>query len=200
MTEDTLLELLKELKKAIVGPWFLIGGGMLGLHRDGKLLPWDHDLDICLLPGSYIDKSKLEENVGYQDYYMDSKVFFKTDNPYKPKSYWLEYLSFKRVQHRALKLNRAQLAKMASTTYKTELIIPEFSETYIDIYYLYKENDKYYIPYWEEKEWFNLKEIDELQCMKYKDVDILLPTFCDDVCERIYGKDWHIPNKDFKHI
>jgi phosphorylcholine metabolism protein LicD len=48
---DTAYELLFDvcdLLDAEGVPWHLEGGTLLGLVRDGQLLPWDHDLDISV--------------------------------------------------------------------------------------------------------------------------------------------------------
>lgn len=48
--QNALFELLKETKRVMDErlqiPWCLFYGGLLGLERDGALIPWDVDLDI----------------------------------------------------------------------------------------------------------------------------------------------------------
>ena len=52
-----LTEILKDLRNHIKGDWFVGDGALLGLTRNGKLIPWDNDIDIFLLPNSTIDLS-----------------------------------------------------------------------------------------------------------------------------------------------
>lgn len=45
---DNLMEITNLLDSLNI-KWFLFGGGLLGIYRDNKLIPWDNDLDIAVL-------------------------------------------------------------------------------------------------------------------------------------------------------
>ena len=188
---NKLLALLKELSKCIVGEWVLIGGGMLGLHRDGKLIDDDNDLDIYLLPNASI--KNLPKHIGKQSYYMNDKIFYKNEELYKSKNKWLEYLSFARMKEEMKGLNRVQMISKASKTYKKEYIEPKFTEVQIDVHYLREDGT---VPYWSK---YNLKpeEISDIEYIEYSDefstLHIPLPRLLDNVCLRHYGPNWIRP-------
>tara|TARA_R110002020_G_scaffold224651_3_gene434475 strand:- start:1047 stop:1658 length:612 start_codon:yes stop_codon:yes gene_type:complete len=189
---NKLLALLKELSEFIVGEYVLVGGGMLGLHRNGKLIDGDNDLDIYLLPGSYI--STLPKHIGIQSYYMDTKVYYKNEPPWKPKNKWLEYLSFCRMKPEMKGLNRPQLTAASSKTYKEEYIEPEFTEVHIDVHYLREDGT---VPFWEKKYDLKPEELSNIQYIEYSDefttLLLPLPGSLNDVCCRHYGPTWRVP-------
>ena len=188
---NKLLGLLAELKECIIGEWVLVGGAMLGIHRDCKLIEGDNDIDIFLLQGSYI--GNLPKHIGTQSYYMDTKVYYKNEPIWKPKNKWLEYLSFCRMKPELKGLNRPQLAAIASKTYKEEYIEPEFTEVHIDVHYLQDDGT---VPYWPK---YDLKpeELSNIEYIEYSDefttLLLPLPGCLDSVCNRHYGSTWRVP-------
>ncbi len=188
---NKLLALLSELKECIYGEWVLVGGAMLGFHRDCKLIINDNDIDIYLLPGSYI--GDLPKHIGNQSYYMNDKIYYKNESLPKAKNKWLEYLSFCRMKPELKGLNRPQLAAIASKTYKEEYIEPEFTEVHIDVHYL---RDDGTVPFWRK---YDLKpeELSNIQYIEYSDefttLLLPLPGCLDSVCNRHYGPTWLLP-------
>jgi len=188
---NKLLALLKELSEFIVGEYVLVGGGMLGLHRNGKLIDGDNDLDIYLLPGSYI--GDLPKHIGNQSYYMNDKIYYKNEEIWRPKNKWLEYLSYCRMKPELKGLNRPQLAAAASKTYKEEYIEPEFTSVHIDVHYLREDGT---VPFWRK---YDLKpeELSNIQYIEYSDefttLLLPLPGNVDNVCRRHYGENWRVP-------
>jgi hypothetical protein len=182
--------MLSDLIPMIDGEWWLCGGGMLGLHRDGDLIEWDNDLDIMILPTTKINVP-IESNYEIQDYYMDRK-FYRKDLPKYKTNLWSEYL---RYFGRGKNLNRPQLYKLASESYKQNRIVPRFSEPYIDIYTLKPVDGGYVIPFWDDQ----IYKDDEL-FMETKNVDlgypVYLPGNLDEVCRRCYGETWNLPIPD----
>ena len=194
MNSQLLKELLKDLIPAIKGDWFLSDGGMLGIERSGDLIPYDNDLDIYLLPGSYIDINILKKNnLCQQKYYLDTKIY----NPKNPKNHlssWREYCSYYQVKNKHLKLNRSQILKRASEDYRLNKIKPEFTLPYIDIFYLTKD---YKVPNWYHY-YYNEDElnIEENFDLGFK---IYLPSNRKNILKRLYGENWRIPNPNFQH-
>lgn len=194
MNSQLLKELLKDLIPAIKGDWFLSDGGMLGIERSGDLIPYDNDLDIYLLNGSYIDIDILKKNnLCQQKYYLDTKIY----NPKNPKNHlssWREYCSYYQVKNKHLKLNRSQILKRASEDYRLNKIKPEFTLPYIDIYYLTKD---YKVPQWNNY-YYNENElnIEENFDLGFK---IYLPSNRKNILKRIYGENWRTPNPNFQH-
>jgi len=194
MNSQLLKELLKDLIPAIKGDWFLSDGGMLGIERSGDLIPYDNDLDIYLLPGSYIDIDILKKNnLCQQKYYLDTKIY----NPKNPKNHlssWREYCSYYQVKNKHLKLNRSQILKRASEDYRLNKIKPEFTLPYIDIFYLTKD---YKVPHWYHY-YYNEDElnIEENFDLGFK---IYLPSNRKNILKRLYGENWRIPNPNFQH-
>jgi len=182
--------MLSDLIPMINGRWWLCGGGMLGLHRDNDLIDYDNDLDIMILPSTEI---VLPNNSIYklQDYYMDTK-FYRSDLPtYKP-NLWNEYCRF---YGHGKNLNRPELYRQASKSYKTDRIIPEFSEPYIDIYTLKLVEDGWTIPGWDEQV-YSMEELFNPTINTALGFPVNLPSNLDEVCERCYGNSWNVPIPD----
>jgi hypothetical protein len=185
---------LKRLIPAIRGDWFLSDGGLLGIERQGDLLEWDNDLDIYLLPGSYIDTDILrEQGLELQDYYMDTKIFDPLLDKNKLNT-WSEYMGFTRVKNKEKSMNRCELMKLASEDYKEKKIIPKFTIPYIDVYYL---RDDLSIDYWDIKYDEEDMELEENFDLGFK---IYIPSNRDKILTMIYGDSWRTPNKNFQHL
>lgn len=191
INEILLRENLKNLIPAIKGDWFLGDGGLLGIVRSGNIIPYDNDLDIFLLPGSYIDKDILKsQGLESQEYYMDTKIYNPKNCPNHLNT-WLEFCSYFNFINRKKKFNRSQLLKAASEEYKKHKIKPNFTLPYIDVYHL---NDNLTLNHWDihyKPEEMKLKENFDLG------FKIFIPNNAEDILERQYGKDWRTPKPGF---
>lgn len=194
---DDLLELLKDLDKCIVGKYFVWGGLMLGLHRDGKPIDGDNDIDIVLVDDAYIDFDKLPESIGCQQYYMHKKIYRKGFPVFKPKNKWNEYCSYVRMLPENVGKNRCQVLREASKSYGDEYIEPYFSNVYIDVDHLRINSDNVYKNKYFPKCYLNKKEVDSIQYVQYASMSIPLPTYLDDVCARHYGESWTMPDPNW---
>ena len=199
-TKIILKSMLQELIPYIKGPWFLSDGGLLGIIRNGDLLDHDDDLDIYLLPGSYIEIPE-DSNLDICDYYMDRKVYRK-DEPLFLPNLWLEYLSYLRCTPEAKGLNRAELFKLGKSRYAIEQVVPEFSKPYIDIFNLsYGEPLSYHycIPYWTElkNQYYTIIEAEGLKENNDLGFKIYIPKNPKDILARLYGDNWHQEDKNF---
>lgn len=201
MNNSDLIDLLKDLSSCIVGKWIVYGGAMLGLHRDGKFLEWEKDIDIVLIDDAYIDYDKLKthESIGVQEYYMHTKIYRKGFPKYKVKNKWNEYVSYIRMLPENVGKNRAQLLKIASQTYSEEYKDSEFTICFIDVETMKLDKDNQYKTKYFPKCYFEKKEIDNIQYIQYGNMSIPTATYLDSVCARHYGEDWTIPNSNWKY-
>jgi len=202
--KEILLELLKDICPMIYGKWFLGAGGLLGITRNKALIDHDHDIDIFLLPGSYI---KLPKTSKYkvQKYYMNDK-FYDSTRPRTKLNKWLEYLSFQRLLPENQNINRRKLITNVKDKYRLEFINHEFSLPNIDIFYLTDnpEKKRYEYPYWTDI--YNLYyNYDELEVIGANmDLGFMIPTPLPDksetICERHYGSNWRTPDPKFRYL
>lgn len=201
---------LKELNKNKINYW-VCHGSLLGLARDGQLIPWDHDIDLAVWEGDYSEQYiiNLFEFIG-----------FKFD-----KNHPLGSLKFTRIGGRSIDVNfyktsptsselacvvhRLPSSKLASLIDKVVLkkkysgnqinliilnLFKFFRWPLIPIYgllnkfgYLYTfkgyTTPKNLLVEFIEIDYFDIKcKVPE----KYKKINIY-----------IYGKDWRIPNQKY---
>ena len=192
-----LLYILDKLIDCIEGDWFVGDGALLGIVRNGDLIEHDDDIDLYLLPGSKINYEKLEK-VGLKSdhYYLNEKIY-NPDGEIVIKDPWKEYCGIVKLMNKGL--NRADILKLASQSYKTQK--KEIIHTYpnIDIFYLYESDGKYTVSSWEDYVIFEKNEVETLVKYELYDIPIFIPSFAENILERQYGIDWIIPNKDFKY-
>ena len=130
-----LKKMLNVLIKNIYGDFFVGDGALLGLIRNGNLIPWDNDIDIYLLPNSEIDFEGLREcGLEKQDYYMDTKIYDPQNTPNNLNS-WKEYVSYRKYND-CRYLNRCEILVECKKNYYDEKIKPIFTLPYIDVYKL----------------------------------------------------------------
>jgi len=195
--DDNLLNLLKDLGECIEGKWFVWGGLMLGLHRDGKFIKGDNDIDIVLVGDAYIDYDKLPDSIGSEQYYMHEKIYRRGHPTFKPKNKWIEYCSYIRMLPENVGKNRCEILKIASKTYSDGYIEPNFSNVYIDIDYLKLDKDSQYKNKYFPKCYFKKEEVDSIQYFEYEGQSLPMPVNLDEVCRRHYGPSWNIPDPDW---
>tara|TARA_R110002020_G_scaffold230388_1_gene441255 strand:+ start:92 stop:694 length:603 start_codon:yes stop_codon:yes gene_type:complete len=197
-----LLEVLASLIPCIKGKWFIGDGALLGITREGGLIPYDHDIDIYIFEDTEIDltNSELEE----QDYYVCKKIYSPTNQLVK-KNPWREWVSVLKPHHP--EFNQRTMYEYAATNtiecgdYKNNKIISKFTENHIDIFTLYKKDntwvlppiivDKMKIPYYASDL--------ELTSTNVLGFPVNIPNNAEEVLERQYGEDWRTPNEKFKY-
>ena len=198
---EILTNMLKELIKYIDGPYFLGDGGLLGLTRNNKLIEYDNDLDLYLLPGTTINIPDDHEFLASMNYYMDQKVFRKNIEKHKCNK-WLEYLSYLRVLPETKHMNRAELFKFAKHRYYQESLNSDFSLPYVDIFHLEKKEDTtYHIPFWTKFnsfKYFN-QEVELLQVNDDLGFSISIPNNAENILQRQYGDTWKTPDPNFQY-
>ena len=191
--------ILKNLIDCIVGDWFISDGALLGIIRQQYLLNHDDDIDIYLLPNSYIDTDKLHtKQLNIQKYYVCDKVYshiFSIDQPKGNK--WREYCSYISLHH--TNLNRADLYKKAKETYQDNSINIEFTKPNIDIFYL---DNNYHFDFcgYTEKFKYIPEEIYPIKKNYDLGFTINIPNDSHSILKRLYGNNYMIEDKDFKHF
>ncbi len=198
---EKLKIILKDLIPCIEGKWFLSDGGLLGLIREGDLLEFDDDLDIFILPETKIHWDKLPDKYNYYKDYICYKIYNGLGREPAKIPNWLRYLQYMRLLPKNLGLNRANLLKLASKTYREEVIEMKYKAPWIDIFVLEKdvENEgQYNLPYiWNKTEFYYTKENLELDINYDLGYPINIPHKANEVLERIYGNDYMIENRNF---
>jgi len=189
---NQLLQNLEELVPNIKGKFFVSDGALLGITRDNELLPWDNDIDIYVLEDTEINLDLT--NLKKQKYYICDKIY----NPnYEPQyaNPWHEYIAYQRLKPENKGLNRAQLTKKISQSYKTEKKVIEFTYPHIDIFILKKEGDRYVYKddIWKQM-YYTQEELDNLEKIFFKGIPIYVPKNKEVILERLYGPTWKIPN------
>ena len=193
-----LIEYFKKLIPCIKGKWFMSDGCLLGhLRHNRSFIPWDTDIDIYLLPGSYIDKDMLkDQGLNHQKYYLCDKIYNKKNPIFKPKNKWTEFLDYTRVLPEHQGFNRYELLKASKLLYKEEYIEPVFTEIHIDVMYLEKYDGDYYYPYNYSNQNFTdyiCYTNDMIRNIYYNEwcgIKVPIPYHTIDVLRMLYGPEW----------
>ena len=73
-TDQNLVQIIEILEENKIKYW--IGQGtLLGIIREGKLIDWDHDIDICLWPEE-IDKAQIVNLLKKNDFKFRDDLTF----------------------------------------------------------------------------------------------------------------------------
>jgi len=193
-----LLEVLKELIPCLKGKWIVSDGALLGIIREGALLKWDKDIDIIMDEDCEIDLSNT--TLKSQQYYIHDVIYDPCNEKVK-KNKWDEYCAY--IKMKNIKYDRRRILTLASKTYKEEGIDIEFKQNYIDIFRVKKDSNGIYKfkGVWNIFQPHHYYTEDEMKgCIDNTlGFPIRIPCNAEEVLERIYGKDWRIPNKDFRY-
>ena len=72
--ENLLSEVTSIFESCNINYW-LEGGTLLGLRREGRLLPWDNDLDISIHKSEFNKLSLLQNTLKKKGFIIVEKVF-----------------------------------------------------------------------------------------------------------------------------
>ena len=194
-----LVGVLKELTKCVKGNWIVSDGALLGIIREGGLLKWDDDIDLILDEDCEIDLNG--SDLKFQEYYICDKIYH-SDNEIVKANKWTEYCAYIKMEN--MKLGRKDILSIASKTYKEEGKDIEFTKNHIDIFRVKKDTStgKYIFKgAWNKFRPHSYYTEEEMKgCIDNTlGFPIRIPNNPEQVLERIYGKDWRIPNKNFKY-
>ena len=198
MDNKTKLKImLKDIIKIIEGPYIVADGALLGLMREGDLLEFDDDIDLYILPETKINWDKLPNKYKHYKDYLCMKVYNGEDQ-IPVENEWLRYVSYKRCCYQYLGYNRCQLTEAIATDYKSEKIVRQYPNLWLDIIPLvYDTNHNLYrLPYhWNKQEfWFTPDEF-KSEINNSLGFDIKIPKNPREVLKRIYGSNYLIENR-----
>ena len=196
---SALLSVLDRLKLAISGDWFVGDGALLGIHREGKLIEYDNDIDIYLYPETKIDLDILRENkLKIEKYYLNDKIYDPSFN-YTKKNPWKEYMSCMKLANPGC--GRREIIMLSAMSYDVNRIQNKHTDHNIDIFYLIDRGDKFTIDNWDNI-FFYKTELNELEYFTLQGVEVIVPKLKErmSILQRQYGKDYMTPNKDFKYF
>jgi len=158
--------------------WWLEGGTLLGVHRDGKLLDWDHDIDLGLRFDSEEQVSQLLKSLKKTPYYIKTLVFPQKTGVWNPGKFRLIKIFPRHFYffHTNLCLDlfifyRAPLDSSGELVYK----------------YVVHERNGFHPA----------TMLDELETIEFKGHQLKRPMNADNFLESKYGSDWQTPVKEW---
>lgn len=159
--------------------YYLEGGTLLGIVRDGELLPWDHDIDLSISVN-------------------DAERFAANKSMLAKKGY--------RITKRKMHRNIGGLKKDQYRVFKVKKRIPSILKALFPIFHKFmvvadifvKADDEKY-TYWQAME--KIMRVDKVYYSKYETVDYLdrkvkVPFKYKDYLTQKYG-DWSVPIKEW---
>jgi phosphorylcholine metabolism protein LicD len=162
MINEQVLPYLNKITTSLTSnniKYWLDGGTLLGLYREGSLIAWDGDLDISLTPDMNIP-------------------------------------SLRKQIIDIMNKNKCVLTREAPTKFKFKIIDIAVA---IDFWFFKLINSKQYynrafgVPFY-----FDKSSLDNLKVLTIKDYNFYIPNNTEDYLYEIYGKNWRIPNPNFK--
>ena len=150
---EKLKIMLKDLIPCIEGKWFVGDGALLGLIRKGDLLEFDDDIDIFITPETKINWDKLPDKYNYYKDYICYKIYNGLGREPHKISPWIRYLQYMRLLPENRGCNRAELFKLASKTYREEMIQMNYKAPWLDIFVLNAVQKVYFVSKSEVKKW-----------------------------------------------
>ena len=164
--KKAILRVIKILEKNDI-PYWMDEGTLLGIVRDGDLLPWDHDADLGI-PGEYAEKI-------WKIRYKFIPYFFVKRN--MTSSIWLP------SRFRSLKLK---------TPFERLLRI----NFHIDLFCKYKVDNKYHWIIMNALKHAESKFFDNLESVEWEGKIVNIPSHAKEYLQLNYGR-WEIPDPDF---
>lgn len=190
-------------------PYWVCHGTLLGLIRDGRLIPWDHDIDIAIWAGSVSKEAII-------DLMVPNGYILKSDG----SDY--DFLSFTKQNGREVDFNFYRVSQDQSLAY-SEWFIPRsrftsllgvlanartrkgryawfirrivfLSPFFRWVVAILKKNMYFYksAGYTTPVDLFNKFKFVEVSGLK-----VSVPFSYEKVLEYVYGMDWHIPKRQY---
>lgn len=163
--------------------YHLEGGTLLGLVRDGDLLPWDHDLDISILSKDRYIAERALKKLFYKGYRVKSKYFLAG-------KYALEESG-----HRIIKIKKykSHVFRGILSLFKRKPLTP----ITLDVFVKYSDSEN---TYWQASS----KVMSVPRChyeshdnVSFMGVELKTPNKVEEYLTLKYG-DWKVPVKEWK--
>jgi hypothetical protein len=206
--DPNFVETINLLNKTDV-PYWVCHGTLLGLIRDGNLIPWDHDIDIALWAGAIPKESliKLMEGNGYllkndgSDY--DFVSFTKTGGREVDFNYYRASQG-SGVAYSEWPIFRSRLMSLFDVISKKSEYRGRYSKIVGHLHFL-SPLIGFIVILLKKKGWFYKSAgyttpadyIREFEMIEISSLKVRVPCFRRAVLEYIYGKDWHIPKRQY---
>ena len=157
----------------------LEGGTLLGIVRDGDLLPWDHDIDLSIL---YKDANKFAERIPS----LINKGYRVTKGKVDKETKGL-----KKGEYRVFKVKRLipSIFKIIFPIFKRYMVVA-------DVFVKFKEDDNIYWQAMEKTMRVNEIYYSSNETVEYMGKKLSVPYKYKEYLTEKYG-DWSIPQKDW---
>ncbi|NOZ07793.1 MAG: LicD family protein [FCB group bacterium] len=173
----TLLEKIADVIETEKCEYWLDGGTLLGAVRDGKLIPWDHDLDLGL-------KYKSDEQIRSLITALKKKFYVRV-LPFSRKTHIWQLGKYRvlKVYPRKFRFGRDKLCADIFIFYRGTL-----DQTREIVY-------KYGV--WDQNAVHNHQVLDTLSTLTFYGREYSVPGQPEKFLQAKYGKDWRTPRKDW---
>jgi len=189
-----LKKITKILKDNHIHFW-MYGGALLGYIRDRELIPWDKDIDLFIWE---TDKHQLHDlkktfrNIGYRYLFKDGSVMLRWNDKNITIAY---YTQDKNIAYLEKLCTRNKIGNMIYFGLLCKTI--EYRLNHLTCFLkwlLLKTHCAYRI-----RQEVPLHFFKDLKKIVLLDVELLVPQDAEEYLEYTFGKNWHIPIKDFKY-
>lgn len=152
--------------------YWLEGGTLLGLRREGRLLPWDNDLDISIHNSEFNKLPLLQDTLKKKGYRVRTRVFEKDSEV------------FKKGDLRMIKIRTKRFFGILK------------GNVCLDVFIKYTKNEKTYWEIANKVKNVPSKYYDTFKTLGFKGKPYAIPELTDEYLTYRYG-DWQTPVKDW---
>lgn len=164
--KKAILKVIEILEKNDI-PYWMDEGTLLGIIRDGDLLPWDHDADLGI-PGEFAEQLWKMRYKFFPHFFVKRNM---TSNKWLPGRY--RSIKLKTPFERLLRIN-----------------------FHIDLFCKYKVNDKYHWIIMNALKHSESKFFDKLDTTTWEGKKVNIPSNVKEYLRLNYGN-WEVPDPDF---
>jgi phosphorylcholine metabolism protein LicD len=169
--ENLLSEVTSIFESCNITYW-LEGGTLLGLRREGRLLPWDNDLDISIHESEFNKLSLLQNTLKKNGYRVRTRVFEKDSEV------------FKKGDLRMIKIRTKRFFGILK------------GNVCLDVFIKYTKNEKTYWEIANKVKNVPFKYYETFKTLDFKGKPYAIPNLTDEYLTYRYG-DWQTPVKDW---